>query len=89
MSDNYDKVPTAEEIADRIQTRQGFVAVFQLHPQGRQVLVEIGAILHAFEAARTPEDMALQNAFKTILHRIGVWGDSRGDAEEIVRKLLA
>ena len=88
MADSYDKVPV-EEIAARQLVRQDFVSVFQLHPQGRQVLVEIGTILHAFEAALTPEDMALQNAFKTILHRIGVWGDSRPDAEEIVRKLLA
>ena len=88
MADNYDEVP-AEEIAARQQVRQDFVSVFQLNPQGRQVLVEIGFILHAFEAALTPEDRALQNAFKSILQRIGVWGDSRADAEEIVRKLLA
>jgi hypothetical protein len=78
---------TTEE-ARRKQISADFELVFMRHPRGPAVLAEIARILHFVDAARTPEDMALQNAFKTILHRLGRWADDEKGSEELVTRLL-
>jgi hypothetical protein len=54
---------------------------------GTAVLADLGDILHYFGPAYTPEDMALQNAFKTVLHRLGAWADDDQGRLDIIRKL--
>jgi len=65
-----------------------FELVFVKHPRGPAVLAEIARIMHFTDAAHTPEDMALQNAFKTILHRLGKWADDEKAADEIIERLI-
>jgi hypothetical protein len=75
-----------EEIARRNHLRAAFQIAFT-GDAGLTALEEIGDICHFFGAAHTPEDMALQNAFKSILHHLGAWGDADGDRREIIRRL--
>jgi hypothetical protein len=75
-----------KELARRKHTQ----AVFQMAcagDNGNEFLVELGEILHFFGPAYTPEDMVLQNAFKTVLHRLGSWADDDAGRMAIIRKL--
>lgn len=76
------------ELAERNRISAAYDMVFVRTPQGATVLADIAEILHVMEPARSVEDMALQNAFKTILHRMGRWADDKKGAEEYVSRLL-
>jgi hypothetical protein len=75
-----------EELGRRNRLRAAFQIAFT-GDAGLTVLEEIGEILHFFGPAYNEQDMALQNAMKSILHRLGVWGDADGDRRAILRRL--
>lgn len=76
---------------EEVNRRKHLQAAFRLclaGAAGQEVLVELGRICHFYAPAYTPEDMALQNAFKTILHRLGAWADDEQGERDIIRRLL-
>ena len=77
-----------KELANRSIMMADFDSVFIKTPRGRAVLSEIARILHFTVPAITQEDMALQNAFKSILHRLGRWSDDDVVADEIIGRLI-
>jgi hypothetical protein len=77
-----------EEVRRRRQVESDFASVFMAHPRGKAVLAEIARICKFNSPARSVEDMALQNAFKTILHRLGRWNDDIKGADDLVERLL-
>lgn len=79
----------AEEIEKRQLMRMAFLSVFKLNPNGPMVLERILYILHWFDPAVEPADLALQNAAKAILHELGVWGTVEEDRRAIVGRLMA
>lgn len=88
MSDHNDYLPHTDPA--EITRRKHVQAVFMQACQGDngiEFLVELGDILHFFSPAFTPEDMALQNAFKTVLHHLGSWGDDAQGRLAVIRKL--
>ena len=75
---------------EEINRRKHLQAVYQAAcggATGLEFLADLGDILHFFGPAHTPEDMALQNAFKTVLHRLGAWADDDAGRFEIMRRL--
>jgi len=90
MADMDEMQQTAFVTPEEIARRKKVIAAFQLSfpgDAGLTALTEIGDICHFFGPAHTTEDMALQNAFKSILHHLGAWGDADGDRREIIRRL--
>jgi hypothetical protein len=81
-----DEIPPGE-LEKRNRERAAFYEVFK-SPSGPFVLEKIGDICHFYGPAETEADMVLQNAFKTMLCILGVWGDSDEDRREVTRKLL-
>ena len=88
MSDEERLTPVVspEEIDRRKLKQAQYRAIFG-GDIGNAVLSDLGDILHFFSPAYTPEDMALQNAFKTVLHRLGAWADDDQGRLDIIRKL--
>lgn len=75
---------------EEIARRKRIQAIFQLAfggVNGEEILMELADILHFFSPAYTPEDMVLQNAFKTIMHRAGLWADDDQGRRDIIRRL--
>jgi hypothetical protein len=72
----------------RLRMQADFELVFLRHARGQAVLSEIARICHFTSPARSVDDMVLQNAFKTILHRLGRWTDDEKGADEIIERLL-
>jgi hypothetical protein len=77
----------SDEEIDRRKKLQAIYRVAFMGDNGTEVLADLGDILHFFGPAYTPEDMALQNAFKTVLHRLGAWADDDQGRRDIIRKL--
>lgn len=77
-----------DEVAERQRISVAYEVTFINNPSGKTVLADIAGICHFMEPARTAEDMALQNAFKTILHRMGRWVDDKQGADELIGRLL-
>jgi hypothetical protein len=75
---------------EEINQRKHLQAVYRIAfhgDNGTETLADLGDILHFFSPAYTPEDMALQNAFKAVLHRLGAWADDEQGRLDIIRKL--
>jgi len=75
---------------EEVARRKKLTAAFQLAFAGENglvVLEEIGDICHFFSPGYTPEEAALQNAFKSILHHLGAWADDDDGRREIIRRL--
>jgi hypothetical protein len=75
-----------EEVARRKRLQAAFQLAFG-GANGEEILLELADILHFFSPGYTPEDMALQNAFKTIMHRAGLWADDDQGRQDIIRRL--
>jgi hypothetical protein len=76
------------EIVRRNHLRADFELVFIRDPRGPAVLAEIARICHFMDSSETVQDMALQNAFRTILHHLGRWSDDKGGADDFIARLL-
>ena len=77
-----------ETITRRKRMQAAFESVFKGGEMGKVVLTEVLDILHFFGPCLDESDMALQNAAKSILHHLGVWGDSDEDRIAIVERLV-
>lgn len=88
LSSDTENTVSIEEKANRQRLSVAYEITFINNPSGKSVLADIAGICHFMDPAKTPEDMALQNAFKTILHRMGRWIDDEKGAEELIDRLL-
>lgn len=79
-------VVSPEEMARRKHLSAVYQTVFS-GEMGLECLADLGDILHFFGAAYNDADIALSNAFKTILHRLGAWADDDIGRRDIIRKL--
>lgn len=78
-------VVPAEAILERLQDRAALRGAFVGNPRALEIVLEI---LHWPGPLENEADRVLHNAAQSLLHHLGVWGDSRLDRRAVVARLL-